>query len=97
MSVDIRLKRPSKVYNPGDTVKGSLVVDSKSDISHSGLFLSLDGLVNMQLSSKSVGIFEAFYNSVKPIQMVSISLEVQKAGKFTSGNKTTSYLDGPYS
>ena len=39
----------------------------------------------MQLSSKSVGIFEAFYNSVKPIPLITVNLEVQKAGKFPAG------------
>lgn len=32
---------------------------------HHGISLSMEGIVNLQLSSKSVGVFEAFYNSVK--------------------------------
>ena len=39
----------------------------------------------MQLSAKSVGIFEAFYNSVKPINVINIPIEVQKSGKFSKG------------
>lgn len=31
----------------------------------------MDGQVSLQLSAKSVGLFEAFYNSLKPIQLVS--------------------------
>ncbi|XP_063681068.1 vacuolar protein sorting-associated protein 26C-like [Bolinopsis microptera] len=88
MTLEIKLKRPSKVYRPGEVVKGSLLIETRSDISHTGLFLNLEGIVNMQLSSKSVGIFEAFYNSVKPIQLISINLEVQKAGKFPTGVTT---------
>lgn len=37
----------------------------KEAVHHHGIFLSMEGLVNLQLSSKSVGVFEAFYNSVK--------------------------------
>lgn len=37
----------------------------KEAVQHHGIFLSMEGLVNLQLSSKSVGVFEAFYNSVK--------------------------------
>ncbi|KAI4814561.1 hypothetical protein KUCAC02_003751, partial [Chaenocephalus aceratus] len=40
--------------------------------------LNLEGLVNLQLSSKSVGVFEAFYNSVKPIQLISSNIEGNK-------------------
>ncbi|KAG7516005.1 hypothetical protein JOB18_020168 [Solea senegalensis] len=45
----------------------------------------MEGLVNLQLSSKSVGVFEAFYNSVKPIQLISNNIEVAKAGKIPGG------------
>ncbi|MEQ2229911.1 Vacuolar protein sorting-associated protein 26C [Ilyodon furcidens] len=45
----------------------------------------MEGIVNLQLSSKSVGVFEAFYNSVKPIQLISNNIEVAKAGKIPGG------------
>lgn len=45
----------------------------------------MEGLVNLQLSSKSVGVFEAFYNSVKPIQLLSTNIEVAKSGKVPGG------------
>lgn len=44
---------------------GVIVLVSKEALQHHGIFLSMEGLVNLQLSSKSVGVFEAFYNSVK--------------------------------
>eukprot|EP00795_Rhopilema_esculentum_P016314 gene16314-7702_t len=39
----------------------------------------------MQLSAKSVGLFEAFYNSVKPITLLSGNIEIAKPGKIPSG------------
>jgi len=42
-----------------------IVVVSNSDVRHDGISLLAEGAVNLQLSSKNVGIFEAFYNSVK--------------------------------
>ena len=48
-----------------DTLAGVVVVSSKSDVQHQGITLVMDGSVNLQLSSKSVGLFEAFYNSLK--------------------------------
>ena len=35
----------------------------------------------MQLSAKSVGLFEAFYNSVKPIVLLTNTIEIAKPGK----------------
>lgn len=46
----------------------------------------------MQLSSKSVGLFEAFYNAVKPIQLLYINLEVQKSGKITAGMLNSEFV-----
>lgn len=32
---------------------------------HDGISLTMDGAVNLQVSSKNVGILEAFYNAIK--------------------------------
>lgn len=85
MSLDIRLKKADRVYHEGDTVAGVVVVTSKGDMAHNGITLNMDGWVNLQLSSKSVGVFEAFYNSIKPIQLLSYSLEIARPGKFPNG------------
>ncbi|XP_075767956.1 vacuolar protein sorting-associated protein 26C isoform X4 [Pelodiscus sinensis] len=45
----------------------------------------MEGSVNLQLSAKSVGVFEAFYNSVKPIQVINSTIEMVKPGKLPSG------------
>ena len=34
-------------------------------IQHNGITLTLEGFVNINLSTKNVGVFEAFYNSAK--------------------------------
>lgn len=64
-----------------DIVKGVIVVHSRGELPHNGITLSMEGVVNLQLSAKSVGVFEAFYNSLKPIQLVNYSLEIAKPGK----------------
>ncbi|CAI8048035.1 Vacuolar protein sorting-associated protein 26C [Geodia barretti] len=85
-TLDIRLKRANKVYREGEVIKGALVVTSKSELSHTGITLAMDGTVSLQLSAKSVGVFEAFYNSLKPINLLNYSLEISKAGKLPSGS-----------
>uniref|UniRef100_A0A665XBL6 Vacuolar protein sorting-associated protein 26C n=1 Tax=Echeneis naucrates TaxID=173247 RepID=A0A665XBL6_ECHNA len=85
VTLDIRLKRANKVYHEGEVVAGVIVLVCKETLQHHGISLSMEGLVNLQLSSKSVGVFEAFYNSVKPIQLISSNIEVAKAGKIPGG------------
>ena len=48
-----------------DTIAGFVVVQSRGELAHNGIVLTMEGSVNMQLSAKSVGMFEAFYNSLK--------------------------------
>ncbi|XP_076264082.1 vacuolar protein sorting-associated protein 26C isoform X2 [Rhynchophorus ferrugineus] len=45
----------------------------------------MEGCVNLQISTKNVGIIEAFYNSVKPIQLVNVVCDVCGQGKLPSG------------
>jgi len=86
MSMDIRLKKVDRIYHPKDKVEGVVVVSSKGRMSHNGIKLVLEGNVSLQLSAKSVGLFEAFYNSVKPIQLINFSVELAKPGKFEDGD-----------
>lgn len=85
-TLDVRLKRANKVYREGELIKGTVVVTSKGELSHNGISLTMDGTVSLQLSAKSVGVFEAFYNSLKPINLVNYSMDIAKAGKLPSGN-----------
>lgn len=72
------------MYLGKDVISGDVIVTSSSNspIQHSGINLYLDGMVNINLSTKNVGVFEAFYNSAKPIQLMNYSMEISKAGKF---------------
>ncbi|XP_005100134.1 vacuolar protein sorting-associated protein 26C [Aplysia californica] len=83
--IDIRLKKVNKIFKEGDVIAGVVVVQSKGDLQHQGITLTMEGMVNLQLSAKSVGLFEAFYNSLKPIQVLMYTLEVAKPGRLPSG------------
>ncbi|XP_015435112.1 PREDICTED: Down syndrome critical region protein 3 homolog [Dufourea novaeangliae] len=85
ISIDIKLKRASKVYHEGEIVAGFILLKTNSDVKHDGIFLCMEGSVNLQLSSKNFGIFEAFYNSVKPIQLIQYTVDVAPSGKIPSG------------
>jgi len=85
LQLEIKLDRSNKVYYEGETVKGCVQVTGNSETKHEGIFLQLDGNVGLQISNKNVGIFEAFYNSVKPIQLLCAQLELQPPGKLSQG------------
>lgn len=75
-TVDIKLKRPSKIYHEGvgipfvnvptdvplvnqqESVTGIIIFECKTESRHEGITITLDGSVNMQLSTRNVGIFE---------------------------------------
>ncbi|XP_053561910.1 vacuolar protein sorting-associated protein 26C [Bombina bombina] len=84
-ALDIKIKRANKVYREVEMLSGVVVVMSKDTVQHQGIMLTMEGSVNLQLSAKSVGVFEAFYNSVKPIQIISSTIEMVKPGKLPSG------------
>jgi hypothetical protein len=64
------------------------VVTTKGGLSHNGLVLSAVGQVTMQLSPNSVGLFDAFSNSLKPASLMSVSVELLKPGKLGDGAST---------
>lgn len=84
-TVDIRLNRVDRVFRPGDLISGAVIIQSKSSIAHSGITLHLEGEVELKLSAKSVGVFEAFYNSLKPIKLIDYKIEICKADKIAEG------------
>jgi hypothetical protein len=47
--------------------------------------MRMEGSVQLQLSAKSVGLFEAFYNSIKPVQLVLQTAQIAAPGKLKAG------------
>ncbi|CAH1367402.1 hypothetical protein MTP99_008633 [Tenebrio molitor] len=84
-NLDIRLKRADKVYREDENITGVIAITTNSDLKHDGITLTVEGCVNLQLSSKNVGIMDAFYNSVKPIQLIGVTCEVSGSGRLPSG------------
>mmetsp|Transcript_39359 Transcript_39359/g.92057 ORF Transcript_39359/g.92057 Transcript_39359/m.92057 type:complete len:306 (-) Transcript_39359:783-1700(-) len=87
MSLDVKVDRVDRVYHPGDKVRGTVIIHAPSAqaLVHDGVSVRADGMVNMQLSSKAVGLFEAFYSGAKPIVLLSWQQELAAAGKLAGG------------
>lgn len=60
-------------------------MDTNGSLSHAGVTLVAQGTVKPQLSARSVGIFEAFYSSIKPVTLLHEEVEMVSGGKFPPG------------
>lgn len=86
MDVEISMNRIDRVYNPGEKIHGAVVLTSSSVSKHNGIKLLVEGQVTLQLSARSIGLFEAFYSSLKPVQLLTYEFEISPAGtKVPSG------------
>jgi len=56
-------------------------VKTKGGLSHNGVSVNLSGRVTFIMSSKSVGMMESIYNSLKPITLADLTTQVSKSGK----------------
>jgi len=86
MSIDIKLGKMDRVYRPGDRVSGTAVVGVHgAPLAHDGIAIVAEGSASLQLSAKSVGLFEAFYSTIKPQKLFSFHAVLEPSGKLTDG------------
>lgn len=85
MSLDITLNRIDRVYKPGEKITGAVVVNSQGSMSHSGIKLIAEGSAALQLSARSIGLFEAFYSSLKPVEIMRVEVDISGGGKCVNG------------
>ena len=87
-SIDVRLDKPDRVYYPGEKVTGAVVVTcDSSSMSFNSISMDVKGEIRLQLSARSVGLFEAFYSSIKPMVLLDYELDISGGGgKVQSGD-----------
>ena len=75
-----------------EKVTGNVVITVRgAPLSHEGVILTAEGSASLQLSAKSVGLFEAFYSTIKPTQLFLHTTELQSAGKLPDGRHNLSF------
>lgn len=80
-SIDIRLSKVNKTYREGDLLKGVIIINSPTESKIDGLNVFCEGSVTLQISNKTSGVFDAFYNTVnKPIVLINQALELLPSG-----------------
>jgi len=85
MTLNINLDRVDRIYKPGDIVTGNINIHTTSSFAHAGISIEMNGVVGLQYSAKSVGLFEAFYNSLKPVTMFDYKLPIAATGTVQEG------------
>ena len=83
-SMEVDVDRVDRIYRPGDTVTGSVLMGVKDGWSHQGVEIHVAGLVRLQ-QNKSVTGFETVRN-VRPVVMIEKRIVIQKAGRFAAGS-----------
>lgn len=81
MTLELRLSRPDKTYRVGEMVSGIVMYTGDAPLSHNGLKLRASGVVRPQLDPRTVGIFEALYSSIKPIEVLATVIDMQVRGQ----------------
>lgn len=65
---------------------------TKGALSHNGITVNLSGRVTFIMSSKSVGMIESIYNSLKPITLADYTTQVSKSGKLYPTSTTYAHF-----
>ncbi|ETO24275.1 hypothetical protein RFI_12882 [Reticulomyxa filosa] len=71
--------------NKKETVSGVVVVSTEGKISHNGIKLLVEGVVNLRLSPRSVGLFETLQGALRPMELMSYNIEVASGDRLPKG------------
>ena len=85
-SIDIVLDRSDFTFRPNENVSGVVRVQSRDGLKHQGITLRALGEVKLQLSARTIGLFEAFYSSMKAIQIVNVEILLASSGRLGRGD-----------
>ncbi|TMW63179.1 hypothetical protein Poli38472_002120 [Pythium oligandrum] len=84
-SLDIKLNRVDRIFRPHELLQGQVLISSPKGFAHQGISMKVEGSARLQLSAKSTGLFESFYNTVTPMDLVYFHIPVAPAGKVPLG------------
>lgn len=82
-SLDIKLKRPDRVYRSGETLEGTILVKAYKGWSHNGVVMVADGVIH--LSGASRGLSIGTDTSTKQVPLFRVESEIAGKGSFADG------------
>ncbi|MCO5594416.1 hypothetical protein L7F22_048446 [Adiantum nelumboides] len=80
-----------------EVIEGRVIIATTSAISYQGIKIVLTGTITLQPSLKSVGVLESLYTSIKPIQLLNKSVQVEATGTLNPSSNEIPFrltLDG---
>ena len=83
-SIDIRLKRPDRVYRAGEIVEGIIVIRAYKGWSHNGVVMVADGIIHLSTATRGLSI--GTDSSTKQIPLFKYETEVAGKGSFADGS-----------
>ena len=73
----IKLDRIGNVYQQGEYISGKFILDNKYELKHDGVFVSLEGFVEINANLKSnTSLLNAFGGSTRTIPLVDFTQEL---------------------
>ncbi|KAJ1448223.1 vacuolar protein sorting-associated protein 26-domain-containing protein [Pelagophyceae sp. CCMP2097] len=85
-SLEVVLKRVDRIYRPGETVEGVVLVSAKGGWPHKGITMKVSGSARLQLSHRSLGLFESVsVSGIKPRDLVLKKIELAPPGRLPDG------------
>ena len=84
-SLEITLKRVDRIYRPGETVAGVVIVSAKSGWQHKGITMRVSGAAKLQTQKGNSGLFESSNANLKCREMVRIVKDIAPPGRAKDG------------
>ena len=85
-SVRLRINKRDKTFREGDVVEGSVAIEtSHRSMQFQSIEIKVYGATKLQLSARTVGLFEAFYSSIEPMELMNLSIPLAQAGQVQQG------------
>ena len=81
-SLEVKMSRLDRVYRPNEKVEGVVIVNAFKGWSHSGVTMSVEGLIHLNSVGKGIALPG---DTTKPIQILRIDKDLAAAGKFGDG------------
>ncbi len=85
-TVQVVFNKPGKNYLRGDKVAGEIRLGTHhQSMAFKSIIVRAQGSTKVQLNAQSVGLFEAFYASIKPLVLWETKINLQGSGRVSRG------------
>lgn len=76
---------PNNNNNNQEYVTGRLLVENKYELKHEGLFLSLEGFVDVSANFRNLNLLDTFSGTSRKIPLLEFTYELIPAGRLQPG------------